>query len=58
MPDIVGIAIGVPKASKFYDTKVMEAVDNMTYGTTKSKVKIYFSALEKVALLGAAGLIT
>jgi len=29
-PDIVGIAIDVPKARKFYETKAMKAVDNMT----------------------------
>lgn len=57
-PEVIVIGGSVAKAREFYEPKAIEAVNNMAYGITKSKVKIYFSELENVALLGAAGLIT
>lgn len=57
-PEVIVIGGSVAKSRAFYEAKAMQAVDNMPYSITKSKVKIYFSELEDVALLGAAGLIS
>lgn len=57
-PEAIVIGGSVAKSRELYEAKAMEAVNSVVYGITKSKVKIYFSELESVALLGAAGLIS
>ena len=57
-PEVIVIGGSVAKSRDFYEAKAMEAVNSIVYGITKSKVKIQFSELEHVALLGASGLIS